>query len=270
MTLHRLALAPVAALVPDGSEIPRVAEQLISLVAPSSFAAEQYRALRHVVERLRRESGLHVLAVTSPGPGDGKSVTTLNLAGALAQSPGARILVVDGDLRKPSVGGYLGLNPRLPGLSDAIADPDYELAGVARRLEGFNLSVLPAGKSQIAPYELLNSPRLEGLLREARLHYDFVLVDTPPSVGLPDCRLIERAVDGFLVVVSAHRTPRQMLAEALNVIDPAKLVAVVFNADDSPASAYYGSYGYYGTGSHGSSASWWRRLMNRRRESPAR
>jgi protein-tyrosine kinase len=272
MTPHRLALAEAAPLVPDGSEVPRIAEQLISLLAPSSFAADQYRALRLIVERLRRETDFRVLAVTSAVPGDGKTVTTLNLAGALAQSEDARILVIDADLRKPSVGRYLGLNPRLPGLSDAIADPGYELASVARRLEGFNLSVLPAGKSLIAPYELLNSPRLEGLLREARLQYDFVLIDTPPSVGLPDCRLLERAVDGFLVVVSAHRTPRKMLAEALNVIDPAKLVALVFNADDSPASEYYGSYGHYGygTGSHGSSASWWRRLMNGRRQSPAR
>jgi capsular exopolysaccharide synthesis family protein len=269
MTSHRLAFAAIAPLVPNGAEVPRVAEQLISLVAPSSFAADQYRALRHVVERLRRESNFHVLAVTSPGPGDGKSVTTLNLAGSLAQSADARILVIDADLRKPSVGNYLGLNLRLPGLSEAIADSNHELASVARRLEGFNLSVLPAGKSPIAPYELLNSPRFEGLLREARLQYDFVLVDTPPSVGLPDCRLIERSVDGFLVVVSAHRTPRRMLAEALNAIDPSKFVGIVFNADDSPSSEYYGPYGY-GAAPHGSSATWWRRLMTGRRQSSPR
>jgi Mrp family chromosome partitioning ATPase len=129
--------------------------------------------------------------------------------------------------------------------------------------------VLPAGKSPIAPYELLNSPRFEGLLREARLQYDFVLVDTPPSVGLPDCRLIERSVDGFLVVVSAHRTPRRMLAEALNAIDPSKFVGIVFNADDSPSSEYYGPYGY-GAAPHGSSATWWRRLMTGRRQSSPR
>jgi len=269
MTSHKLAFAAIAPLVPNGEEAPRVAEQLISLLAPSSFAADQYRALRLVVERLRRESDFRVLAVTSAAPGDGKTVTTLNLAGALAQSEDARVLVIDADLRKPSVARYLGLNPRLPGLSDAIADPDYELASVARRLEGFNLSVLSAGKARIAPYELLNSPRLEGLLREARLHFDFVMVDTPPAVGLPDCRLIERAVDGFLVVVSAHRTPRKMLAEALNVIDPAKLVGIVFNADDSPSSEYYGSYGY-GARPHGFSATWWRRLMDGRRQPPLR
>jgi protein-tyrosine kinase len=264
MTSHRLAVAASAPPAHNAVEASRVAEQLISLTAPSSFEADQYRALRHIVERLHRESGFHMLALTSPVPGDGKSVTTLNLAGALAQSADARILVIDADLRKPSVGQYLGLNPRLPGLANAIADPGHELASVARRLEGFNLSVVPAGKSEIAPYELLNSPRLEVLFREARLQYDVVLVDTPPFVGLPDCRLIERGVDGFLVVVSAHKTPRKMLAEVLNTMDPAKLLGVVFNADDRRASQYYGYGSYYGAPRASSSASWWRRLTNRR------
>jgi tyrosine-protein kinase len=218
--------------------------------------------LRNVVERLRAESGLHVLGITSPGPGDGKTVTTLNLAGALGQSSGARVLVIDADLRKPSVAEYLGLNLRLPGLADALADPSYALAGVVRRLEGFNLSVLPAGKPQIAPYELLNSPRIDGLLKEARSHFDCVLIDTPPCVPMPDCRLIERWVDGFLVVVGAHRTPRKLLAEALAAIDIAKVAAVVFNADDRPASGYYGSYGaYYGAASDAHPRSWWQRLV---------
>src|SRR5207245_10100516 len=84
-----------------------IAEQLVSLLAPDSYAADQYRSLRHSVERLRMECGLHVRAMTSPTPADGKSVTTLNLAGALAQGPDARVLIVDADLRRPSVAKYL-------------------------------------------------------------------------------------------------------------------------------------------------------------------
>jgi capsular exopolysaccharide synthesis family protein len=219
--------------------------------------------LRHVVERLRQESDLHVVAITSPSPGDGKTVTTLNLAGALAQSSDARVLVIDADLRRPSVSEYLGLNRRLPGLAEALGRPEYTLASVARRLDGFNLSVLPAGQPQIAPYELLNSPRLEELLQDARRHFDCVIIDTPPCVPLPDCRLIERSIDGLLVVVAAHRTPRKRLAEALNLIDPAKLIAVVFNADDHSAAEYgYGYYGYYSsTDPHALRPPWWRRLL---------
>src|SRR6266851_3657727 len=87
-----------------------IAEQLVSLLAPDSFAADQYRGLRHSVERLRKESGLQVLALTSPTPGDGKTITTLNLAGALAQGQDSRVIVVDADLRRPSVAEYLGLD----------------------------------------------------------------------------------------------------------------------------------------------------------------
>ena len=245
----RRLLVPVpAAPNRDGAGQVEVSEQIVSLVAPDSFEADQYRTLRHSMEWRRKESGLQVLAVTSAGPGDGKTTTTLNLAGALAQGPGARVLVIDADLRRPSVTGYLGLGAlSSPGLADALVNPSYNLRRTTRRVDAFNLSVLPAGAPQRAPYELLNSPRLEELLREARDLYDFVLVDTPPLVPLPDCRLIGKWVDGFLVVVGAHKTPRRLLAEALHLLDPAKVIGVVFNGDDRPTFGYYGYYDYYHT-----------------------
>jgi capsular exopolysaccharide synthesis family protein len=224
-----------------------IAEQLVSLVAPNSVAADQYRALRYSVERLRKDDGLRAIAVTSPSPGDGKTVTTLNLAGALAQGQDARVLVVDADLRKPSVANYLALEGlRSPGLSDALRDPRYKLHQIVRHLKGFNLWVVPAGRPELSPYELLSSDRLDALLREARGDFDCVLVDTPPALMMPDCRLIERWVDGFLLVVAAHKTPRKLVAEAVGQLDPAKLLGVVFNADDQPTSSYYGYYGQSG------------------------
>ena len=223
-----------------------IAEQLVSLIAPASVAADQYRALRHSIERLRKDSGVHAIAVTSPTPGDGKTVTTLNLAGALAQAQDTRVLVIDADLRKPSVAAYLALDGlRSPGLSDALRDPRYDLHQIVRHFKGFNLWVVPAGPPELSPYELLSSPRLDALLREARREFDCVLVDTPPSLSMPDCRLIERWVDGLVMVVAAHKTPRQLVADALSLLDPAKMLGVVFNADDKPTSSYYGYYGYH-------------------------
>src|SRR5205814_8190337 len=143
----------------------------------------------------------------------------LDLAGALAQSPDSGVLVADADLRRPSVAKYLGLTrDSSPGLAEAILDPQRELADIVRRLDRYNLSVLPSGAVQNAPYELLNSPRLEQLLREAKQHFDFVIVDTPPLVPLPDCRLIGKSVDGFLVIVGANKTPRRLLGEALTLL----------------------------------------------------
>jgi protein-tyrosine kinase len=236
----------------------RIAEQLVSFIAPGSFAADQYRTLRHGIERARKDAGFQVLAITSSGPGEGKSVTALNLAGALAQSPHARVLIIDADLRRPSVARYLALGgPRSHGLVQAIQNGDGELADFVRRVDAFNLAVLPAGAPQTAPYELLNSPRLEALLAEARRQYDYVLIDTPPLVPFPDCRLVGRWVDGFLLIVAAHRTARRLFAEALNLIDPAKVVGVVFNGDDRAVSSHYGYY--YRPDGADHRRRWWRR-----------
>jgi capsular exopolysaccharide synthesis family protein len=265
----RQTVAPRVSVTPVTDEVAsdRIAEQLVSFNAPHSIAADRYRGLRYTLEGLRKESGFQVIAVTSPSPGDGKTVTTLNLAGAFAQAQGARALVIDADLRKPSVAAYLGVDDRRsPGLSHALRDARYQLGDIVRHLKGFNLWVVTAGAPEPSPYELLTSSRLDVLLRDARRDYDCVLIDTPPSVLLPDCRLIERWVDGLLVVVAAHKTPRTMLTEALNELDPAKVLGVVFNADDRPSARYHGYYGYYNTGSSPSTprrARWWRRLFGK-------
>jgi capsular exopolysaccharide synthesis family protein len=264
----RMSAPRAHAVVPASDAVSAVAEQLVSLIEPTSIAADQYRALRYSVETLRKESGVHLLGVTSPCPGDGKTVTTLNLAGALAQARDARVLVVDADLRKPSVASYLGLSDRrLPGLGHALRDPALELADVVHHIERFNLSVVPAGPPNAAPYELLHSSRLDVLLAEARRDYDCVLIDTPPAVLLPDCRVIERSVDGFLIVVAARKTTRKMVTEALNQIDADKVLGFVFNADDRPAARDHGYYGYYNTGTAQSSpraGRLWRRLLETR------
>jgi len=214
-------------------------ERLVSVLSPSSFAAEQYRGLRHIVE----ESGKHVVGITSPTPGDGKTTTAVNLAGALAQAPGTRVLLVEADLRRPRIGDQLALEGSdTRGLADAIADDRLTLPEVVRHLPRFNLSVLPAGRSPASPYEALHSSRLDGLLEEARSHYAYVVVDTPPVVPVPDCRLIARLVDGFFVLVGAHRTRRELLQEALAALDSTKILGLVFNGDDRPRRGYDGYY----------------------------
>ena len=220
----------------------RTEEHLVSLFNPTSYEAEQYRVLRHVVETLRKGANLRVVAVTSPGVGDGKTTTSINLAGALAQSPDARVLLADMDFRRPSVARELGLGPSKRGFVDAVLEGSLTLEDILKNLPNFNLSILPAGRAVVAPYELLKSPRLEALLKDARQRYDFIVLDTPPFVPVPDCRLIAKYVDGFIVVVSAHRTPRGVLAEALDLMDPAKVVGLVFNGDDVRRPSYYDVY----------------------------
>lgn len=216
---------------------------LVSLVTPATFEAEQYRALRHAVEQMRRTANLQVVAVSSPAIGDGKTTTAINLAGALAQSGDARTLLIEADLREPSLAYQLGHGPTShPGLVDAILDTRLALADVVETRPMFNLSFVRAGHTPPSPYELLKSRRLGELLDEARTRFDYVIVDTPPLVPLQDCRLIAHCVDGFLLVVAANRTPRALVEEAFRVIEPSKMVGLVFNGSDDRVGGYYSRY----------------------------
>jgi capsular exopolysaccharide synthesis family protein len=216
-----------------------IEEHLVSLLAPMSFEAEQYRALRHVIEQLRQSAELSVIAVSSPDAADGKTTTAINLAGTLAQAVDSRVLIVDADLRGANVAAHLGFDDQeFPGLVEAILDTRLTLDAVVQRHAHLNLSAISAGRRPSAPYEVLKSPRAAELLAEARRRYDYVIVDTPPLMSAPESRVIEKYVDGFLIVVGAHRTPRRLVEEALNLVEPAKILGMVFNGDDRHLSKY--------------------------------
>lgn len=236
---------------------------LVSLVASSSFAAEQYRVLGHVVEQLHKTGGLRVIAVTSPGVGDGKTTTAINLAGALAQAGEGRVLLVDADLRRGGVQEQLGPDEAAEvGLADAAADRGLSVADLVRCGASSGFAVLSAGRETTCPYEVLKSSRVGELMDQARQEYDYVVVDTPPFVPAPDCRAIAKWVDGFLLVVAADRTPRKLIEAALEVMDPRQLVGLVFNgSDDRPFAEYYGRYAAApGRSGNGHRTGWWGRI----------
>ncbi len=225
--------------------VAQIDPHLIIFHDPLAFESEQYRMLAHMVGQARRESGLKVVAISSAAPGDGKTTTAINLAGALAQEDDSRVLLIETDLRRPSLQRYLRFDrTRVKGLVDAVMDPTFTLEETERLPEPFNLTVIPAGRSLPSPHSILRSPRLGELFEAARQRYTHIIVDTPPLVPFTDCRLLEQWVDGFLVMVAAHKTPRKLLEEALGVIDPAKVMGLVFNRDDHLAPRYY-AYNYY-------------------------
>jgi capsular exopolysaccharide synthesis family protein len=221
----------------------RFDSHLVSLTSPTSFAAEQYQGLRLTVERLGRTSGAKTLAVTSPAAGEGKTVTAINLAAALARASDARVLLVDADLRRPSVARQLGLpDDQAHGLADIIARDDMAIEQVAQRIDPYTLWVVRAGAAHGQIHHLLRSPRLDVFLKSAREQFDYVVFDTPPLLPVFDSTLLARAVDGVLVVVAANQTPRKLLGEALNLLDAAKVMGIVFNRDDRPLFGYYDAY----------------------------
>lgn len=206
--------------------------RLVCLLRPRSAEAESYSRLRLALETQRQPGRGFVVGVTSPGEGDGKTLTAINLAGALARDAKARILLVDLDLRVPgsNISDYLDLKALPgPGVVDWIGNAELGMERIIRRLPGFNLDLMfPGGKAEL-PYELLKSPRLDDLLEQARQCYDFVILDTPQVLQLPDTDLISRVVDGYLIVIKADFTPRKMLEETLNLITQEKVLGLVFN-----------------------------------------
>jgi Mrp family chromosome partitioning ATPase len=121
-------------------------------------------------------------------------------------------------------------------------DTTISLDDVVRLRPPFNLSILPGGSPQLSPYELLKSPRLTELFEEMRRRYDYVVLDTPPLILFPDCRLLQQNIDGLIMIVAAHKTPRKLVEDAISIVDRTKLIGLVFNSDDSLALGPYHAY----------------------------
>jgi capsular exopolysaccharide synthesis family protein len=226
---HRAFVADVAPT--DVAEPGELDDHLVSVLEPTSFAAEQYRAARLAIETFRRERGTKIVAVSSPGRGDGKTITAVNLAGALAQASDARVVLVDADLRHPGTAKSLGL-PGGRGLSTFLLDTRTTVDDIVERPAGLTFAVIPAGPVSSMPYELLKSPRLASLLASLRERFDFVVVDTPPVLPYPDVGILRDAVDGFVMIVRANRTTRELLRDSLNAVGRPRTLGLIYNDDD--------------------------------------
>lgn len=227
-----------------------LANKLVSLTNPASFAAEQYQNLRLKIERLRQVRDLRVIAVTSPGASDGKTVTSINLAGALARGAASRVLLVDADLRRPEIANQLNLGEDTTGFADLVGSGSVPLRDAIRPLDDHNVDVITAGTVAGPIHEVFRSARLPQLLSDVRNQYDYVILDTPPLMPVVDSALLSRVVDGVLIVVAANKTPRKLLEEALNELDAAKVLGIVFNNDDRPMYGYDTAYRRYFSRKH--------------------
>ncbi len=225
---------------------------LISISRPNSEITEAYRALRTSVLLSSLGAPPKVLLVTSGLPKEGKTTTSINLAVVLAQK-GGRVLLVDGDLRRPCVHRDLGLS-RSNGLTNLLAGGDT-LEEVAIPFPPQpNLLVLPAGPSAPYPAELLGSQLMHNYLAKWREQFDHIVIDTAPALTVTDAVLLSSEVDGVLIVIRAGQTTRQSLRRVRDLLRHvnARVVGVVINAVDLRSSGYSYSYGgYYDGSEHG-------------------
>ncbi len=183
---------------------------------PQSALAEQYRTFRTNLVAINSGGQPRALALTSAIKGEGKSLTTANLALALSELPDARVLVVDADLRGPVQSQLFGI-PREPGLADLMLD-FAPLERVITPTSVPGLSLLPAGRAVRNPSELLGSSRMSDLVSALKADYQWILFDTPPSLPFADAATLGTRIDGMLFVVRMEKTPRDQATRALAVL----------------------------------------------------
>ncbi|MGB2717910.1 MAG: CpsD/CapB family tyrosine-protein kinase [Vicinamibacterales bacterium] len=205
------------------------------------LCVEQYRRLAAAMHELQQERDLKTLMVTSALPREGKTLTVTNLALTLSNSYARRVLLIDADLRRPSVHEVLNL-PNTTGLSEALRSDRVELP--LRRVSPM-LTVLTAGKADDNPMALLTSERMQRLLEESAARFDWVLLDAPPVGFMPDAGLLAGITRAILFVISAGSTPYQLVQRATAELGRDCIVGTVLNRIEDqniPATGYYRDY----------------------------
>lgn len=211
------------------------------------IGAEEFRTLRSSLDLVRKQQPLKTLLVTSPLPKEGKTFVAVNLSHALAWRRDHRVLLIDGDLRLPRVHKSFGKMPQEPGLADCLSG-DVDPISLIRRGPGDNFFVLPAGRSVSNAPEFIGNGRLRALIQWLAPAFDWIVIDSPPSVPVSDARLIAECCDGILLVVRAGHTPFDLAQRSIGQIRGKRYLGIVLNAVDAAltASSYY--YGGNGNG----------------------
>jgi len=233
----------------DGSElVARIDNPLLAtLCDPHSPVSEEYRKLKSVVAKFVRQDGFrNVIMVTSSVSSEGKSLTSLNLAITLAQEMDHTVLLVDADLRKPSIQTYLGMEPS-KGVSDYLKG-EMPLNDLLIKTGIGRLTLLPAGTPLKNPVELFSSQKMRDFVTEIknRYHDRFIIIDTPPALPFAETRSICAFADGVLFVIREGQATPESIVEAMKSLDSSKLIGAVYN--DATSASLNGHYHYYGYG----------------------
>lgn len=219
---------------------------LVVIFKPQSYEAEQFRMLKS--QLLFPDSGNRPrsILVTSAVPGEGKSFVSANLAASLAQNINEYVLLIDCDIRRPTIHKNFGIADG-PGLSDYLSS-NISLSSLLLATAVDKLKILPGGRSVKNPAELLSSQKMSELLHEMTSRYKdrYIIVDSPPPKLTSETNVIARHVDAILLVVKYRSTPRKLVADLTEMFGKEKIIGVVFNMCDFKSASYsYNKYGKY-------------------------
>ena len=225
-----------------GWDIRRYSNYPIVSLQEDSPAAEQYKMLREQLKVMRTQAGIRSVAITSPVKREGKTTIAVNLAAAMALEYEEKVLLIDADLRAPSIHHYFNL--KVPhGLSEYLgSNSNTGLKTLVNDTHLAGLQVILAGKPTRFASELLAKDKMRQLMQQ--IHSELagytVIIDTPPVLSTADPLVLSRHVDGIIVVIRANKTPKEYLTKAMGAFSSAKIIGVVLNgADFGLAPKYY-------------------------------
>jgi capsular exopolysaccharide synthesis family protein len=214
--------------------------RLVTVSDVDSPAAEAFRLLSVRLRHLRRSRELRKLLITSTIPQEGKSTVSANLACALASSTRRKILLLEGDVRRPSLSKVFGLKS-YPGLCEWL-EGERSLVSSLYRLEPGGIWLLPAGHAPANPLELLESIKLSALMEQLAAWFDWIIIDSPPVLPLADTSVWTRLADGVLLVTRQGTTQKRHLQRGLEALESKKVIGAVLNSSKNSSDNEYYSY----------------------------
>lgn len=217
---------------------------LVTVTKTNSVVAEQFRTIRTNIQFSMIDQELKTIIFTSSGPWEGKSTVAANIASVFADQ-GKKVILIDADMRKPTIFRTFNISNE-KGLSNLISSRNTELEDVVQFIESADLDVIPSGPIPPNPSELLNSRRMNEIIKDLENKYDLVLFDMPPVVSVTDAQIMATKTDGVVFVVRraiAHRDDVKHAKELLEMVQ-AKILGVVFNGAEKKTDRSYSYYGY--------------------------
>ncbi len=223
------------------SVIPAQSSHLVSIGGAESLGAEKFRFLAVRLRQMRQTRPLKKILITSTIPQEGKSTVSANLACTLARRKQTRTLLLEGDLRRPTLAQQFGVG-KVPGLSEWFHGDSPALN--LYRLEGLGLWYLPAGSAPENPLEMMQSGKINALMDQLAAWFDWIVIDSPPVLPLGDTSVWARMADGILLITRRGITEKKQLKKGLAALDQSKLLGALVNGSmDAAHSDYYKRYG---------------------------
>ena len=218
---------------------------LVTGLNPQSIESEQFRLLKNNILFPEKGNPPKCIMITSTSPGEGKSFVAANFAISLSQSIDEYVLLMDCDLRSPSIHSMFGYDHNMQGLSEYLSK-GKPLSSLLIKTFMDKLTILPAGRVPVNPSDLLASEQMRRLIHEVKLRYSdrYIIIDTPPPYLTSETSVISRQVDGIVIVVKQGQTRKKDILNIIDIYGKEKILGVVYNFAKKPMGYGYGKYGY--------------------------